>query len=103
MGPQADQTADQAGSTDPGTSFAWTTDERSRAIAFEGEASGSSSGPFLLRPSDLFAWPDPKPLIADFLMQGEDACLYSPPKSGKTFVALDAGLSLAARCRCSAI
>jgi hypothetical protein len=29
-------------------------------------------------------------------MQGEDACLYSPPKSGKTFVALDISLSLAA-------
>lgn len=52
--------------------------------------------PFLLRTSDLLAWPDPKPLVADFLMQGEDACLYSPPKSGKTFVALDVGLSLAA-------
>lgn len=51
---------------------------------------------FLLRPRDLFAWPDPAELVEDFLMQGEDACLYSPPKSGKTFVALDIALSLAA-------
>lgn len=67
-----------------------------QAASTDAAREGLPPGPFLLRPGDLFAWPDPKPLIADFLMQGEDACLYSPPKSGKTFVALDAGLSLAA-------
>jgi hypothetical protein len=56
----------------------------------------SEPGPFLLRIGDLFEWPDPTFLVADFLMQNEDACLYSPPKSGKTFVALDICLSLAA-------
>jgi hypothetical protein len=60
------------------------------------DAKKEDTGPFLLRTSDLFGWPDPKPLVHDFLMQGEDACLYSPPKCGKTFVALDVSLSLAA-------
>ncbi len=62
----------------------------------EPAAEKEAPGPFLLRTADLLAWPDPKPLVHDFLMQGEDACLYSPPKSGKTFVALDVSLSLTA-------
>ena len=59
-------------------------------------ASDHQPGPFLLTMSDVFAWPDPTELVHDFLMQGEDACIYSPPKCGKTFVALDIALSLAA-------
>ena len=76
-------------------------DPDQRADAFDKFVTSDQAGsmdpePFLLRIGDLMAWPDPKPLVADFLMQGEDACLYSPPKCGKTFVALDVSLSLAA-------
>ena len=50
----------------------------------------------LLTEDDLFAMPDPEELVAGFIMQNENVCLYSEPKAGKTFVALDICLSLAA-------
>ncbi|MGH7047563.1 MAG: AAA family ATPase [Stellaceae bacterium] len=67
-----------------------------QAAAAGSYESAREPGSFLLRIGDLFKWPDPTELVHDFLMQGEDACIYSPPKSGKTFVALDIALSLAA-------
>lgn len=71
-------------------------DEGTKEVLPDEAQSSRGSKPFLLSIADLMAWPDPKPLVHDFLMQGEDACLYSPPKCGKTFVALDVSLSLAA-------
>jgi hypothetical protein len=51
--------------------------------------------PFLLTVDDLFAWKEPAALVSGFLMQGENVTMYSPPKSGKTFIALDIALSIA--------
>lgn len=52
--------------------------------------------PFLMRVSDILALPDPEPLVEGFIMSGENACLYGQPKVGKTFIALDVALSVAA-------
>jgi hypothetical protein len=41
-------------------------------------------------------WPDPAFLVDGLLVQGEDCCLYSQPKEGKTFLALDIAMSIAA-------
>jgi hypothetical protein len=56
----------------------------------------ASRGPFLLTEDDLFAWPDPEELVSGFIMCGENICLFGQPKVGKTFIALDLALSIAA-------
>lgn len=55
-----------------------------------------SSAAFLLTEGEVFAWPDPAELVAGFLMQGENACIFGEPKVGKTFLALDIAYSIAA-------
>ena len=53
-------------------------------------------GAFLMTEGDIFAWPDPEELVAGFIMCGENVCLFGQPKVGKTFIALDLALSIAA-------
>ncbi len=55
-----------------------------------------SAKPFLMTEKDIFDWPDPEELIEGFLIKGENVCFYGPPKVGKTFIALDIALSVAA-------
>jgi hypothetical protein len=57
---------------------------------------GVDSSAFLMTEADIFAMPDPVPLVEGMLMQNENICLVGPPKTGKTFVALDIALSIAA-------
>ena len=67
--------------------------------------------PFLMTEADIFALPDPEELVDGFIMCGENVCLFGQPKVGKTFIALDLALSIAANllrgsscpCRCSCI
>lgn len=58
--------------------------------------SSNSPVPFLLTEADIFAWPDPEELVAGFIMCGENVCIFGQPKVGKTFIALDLALSIAA-------
>ncbi len=62
----------------------------------QAEAREKKPSKFLLRSSDVIAMPDPAYLVEGFLIQGEDITLVSAPKTGKTFTALDIGLSIAA-------
>jgi hypothetical protein len=48
-----------------------------------------------MRLSDVFNEPDPTPLIAGMIMEGENICFVGPPKSGKSFLAIDIGMSIA--------
>jgi RecA-family ATPase len=54
------------------------------------------NGAFLERVRDVFARPDRKPLIKGVLMMGENVCFVGRPKRGKTFIALEPALSIAA-------
>src|SRR5205823_3703838 len=44
--------------------------------------------------ADLFNEPDPTPLITGMLMEGENIAFVGPPKSGKSFLAIDIGMSI---------
>jgi hypothetical protein len=59
-------------------------------------AAPDDGSPFLLTEADIYDMPDPIPLVEGMLMQNENICLVGPPKSGKTFVALDIALSITA-------
>lgn len=76
--------------------FARFSDNQADGGSQRGATGGASLLPFLMSESDIFALPDPEELIAGFLMKGENVCFYGPPKVGKTFMALDIALSLAA-------
>ncbi len=63
-------------------------------------ASAEDAGkPFLMTENDIFDMPDPMPLVKGMLMERENTCLVAPPKSGKTYLALDIALSIAAGVR----
>ena len=51
---------------------------------------------FLMTTADLLTLPTPEPLVADFLMQHENAAMYGREKLGKSFAALDLALSIVA-------
>jgi hypothetical protein len=48
-----------------------------------------------MRLSDVFNEPDPTPLISGMIMEGENICFVGPPKSGKSFLAIDISMSIA--------
>src|SRR5262249_53104790 len=50
----------------------------------------------LMTVEKVFAMPDPEELVSRMLMDRENVCVVGAPKSGKTFIALDIALSLAA-------
>jgi hypothetical protein len=49
-----------------------------------------------LRPADLLALPDATPIVEGLLFKGENIAMVGMPKSGKSFLALDLALSIAA-------
>jgi hypothetical protein len=48
-----------------------------------------------MRLGEVFNEPDPTPLITGMVMEGENICFVGPPKSGKSFLAIDIGMSIA--------
>jgi hypothetical protein len=52
--------------------------------------------PFLMRIDDLMKLPDPTELVEDFLIVGENVCFFGEPKKGKSTIALEVALSIAA-------
>lgn len=70
--------------------------ERQGAEVPDGDEWSNSATPFLMTLEELFNQPEREPLIDGLLMEGEDTCLVGMRKSGKSFVALDIGLSIAA-------
>jgi hypothetical protein len=50
----------------------------------------------MMHEREVFAMPPPVPLIDGVLMEGERVAIIGPPKTGKTFLALDLTYSLAA-------
>ena len=72
-------------------------DDKSASIArTERSEPAGNDKPFLMTEDDIFSLPDPEELVAGFIMRGENVCIFGLPKVGKTFVALDVALSLAA-------
>jgi hypothetical protein len=59
-------------------------------------AGGVAHSSFLMTLGDIFAMPDPIELVKGMLIENENISLVGQPKAGKTFVALDIALSLAA-------
>jgi len=50
---------------------------------------------FLYTIADILTWPDPIDLVETILVDGELICHFGPPKSGKSYVAIDLALSIA--------
>ena len=49
----------------------------------------------ILTEADIFAMPDPTPLVLHMLMEKQDVAFVGEPKSGKSFIAIDLAYSIA--------
>jgi hypothetical protein len=82
----------QFGSYAPDAGHQWSIDSRGDVPKTDHPRANKST---MLRLSQVFNLPDPTPLIDGLLMEGENVAFVGPPKSGKSFVAVEIGMAVA--------
>jgi hypothetical protein len=60
------------------------------------EGKKAESGPRLYSTTEMSEWPTPEPLVDRFITDQSNVVFFGEPKSGKSFIALDTALSIAA-------